>query len=350
MPHDLRGLLITLALACAAQLAGLAWAWQASGPSSGLWLAGIGLIASLVALAGLWFRRQRACDRTGVTVAQALNALTDAVIQVDCTGHPTYLNPAGEAMLGLGAGAAPPSGILIEAWRFVDRETRAPLLADLLARAEREGPVRIPDGARLINRYGLELEVEGLCQPLRDEQGQARHFLLHLRDITEQQEWRRQLPDLWDRDPVSGLPGARFLHQRLARALDHRRASDLPLALLYLGLDGVEAVYAREGAHAGDTLVRLVAARVRAHVRDSDLIARLDAACFVVLLSQCPAEVSERIASGIANSLRDFRFAWRGHEQAIAVCLGRVAMPPFTGEPEALIEAARRAGTPVQPL
>lgn len=350
MPHDLRGLLITLALACAAQLAGLAWVWQATGPGPGLWLAWLGLALSLAALAAIWARRHRACERAGTAVEQALDALTDAVIQVDRAGHPTYLNPAGEAMLGLGAGALPPSGILVEDWRFVDRQTRAPLLGGLLARAEREGLVRIPEDARLINRYGLELEVEGFCQPLRDDHGQARHFLLHLRDVTEAQEWRRQLPDLWDRDPVSGLPGARFLHLRLARALDHRRASDLPLALFYLGLDGVNAVYAREGAHAGDTLVRLIAARLRAHVRESDLIARLDAACFVVLLSQCPAEVSERIAEEIAVSLRDFRFAWRGHEHAIVVCMGRVAMPPFTGEPEALIEAARLTGTPVQPL
>ncbi|MFA5081191.1 MAG: diguanylate cyclase [Hydrogenophilaceae bacterium] len=291
-------------------------------------LIGLALLASLAAL--LLIRLQTRKKRVETT----LNALPDAIIQVDATGELNYLNPAGEAMLGTGI-AAP--------WHFIDHETRSPLLDVLLTQANKEGLVRIPAGARLINRHGLELEVEGICQPLRDQHGRINNYLLQLRDVSEENEWRRQQPDLWDRDPVSSLPGCSFMADRLNRALQKRRAADRPMTYLDISFTGIRAVYDEIGSQAGNTLIRHLAALLRAHVRDTDLVARMDDETFAVLLTACPAEISQRIAGEIQTALDGFGFEWDNLDHKVQGRLGKVDIPPFDGSLDELLAAARPA-------
>ncbi len=289
-------------------------------------LIGLALLASLSAL--LLIRLQTRKKRVETT----LNALPDAIIQVDAAGGLNYLNPAGEAMLGTGIEAP---------WHFIDHETRSPLLAVLLAQASKEGQVSIPAGARLINRHGLELEVEGICQPLHDQHGRINNYLLQLRDVSEENEWRRQQPDLWDRDPVSSLPGRSFMADRLNRALQKRRAADQPMTYLGISFTGIRAVYDEVGSQAGNTLIRHLAALLRAHVRDTDLVARMDDETFAVLLTACPAGISQRIAGEIQTALDGFGFEWDNLGHTVQGRLGKVDIPPFDGSVDELLAIAR---------
>lgn len=299
-----------------------------AGPGQG-WtgLAGLALLAGLLYL--LIAQRRRYAS-----LAATLAALPDAVIQLDPGGRIAHANPAAAAMLGLAPGdtrfdqAAP--------WQLLDPASRAPQLTDLLARADRDGAACIPAGTRLVNRQGLEIEVEGLCRALP-----GHGHLLQLRDITEASEWRRRQPDLWDRDPVSGLPGRQLMERRLGQSLINRRSVDLPLSFLYLPVGGIRAVYDAHGDPAGDALVRHLAALIRAQVRDTDLVARMDDEAFAVLLAPCPAEVSRAIAARIRGSLDGFRFEWQGHEHAVRAALGQVDMPPFEGGLDELLAASR---------
>ncbi|NTV95733.1 MAG: diguanylate cyclase, partial [Thiobacillus sp.] len=268
----------------------------------------------------------------------ALNVLFDAVIQLDATGDLHFLNPAGATLLGLAAGGTDGTPA---AWSFIDHATRAPLLATLLERARKEGLTRIPADARLINGHGVELEVEGSCQPLHDAQGRISGYLMQLRDVTEESEWRRQQPDLWDREPVSTLPGRGFLENRLNLALLNRRAGDLPMTYLEIRIAGIRTVYETAGEAAGDRLVRHLTALLHAQVRETDLIARMDQEVFAVLLNFCPAEVSRRIAGKIMASLDGFHFEWAGSGHITRAELGQVDVPPFDGSLDELLAAAR---------
>lgn len=289
------------------------------------------LVLALVAgLSGLALARIQAHRKQA---ERTLNALPIAIVQLDATGSLRYVNPAGAAMLGLSGAAAP------AAWQLIDHATRAPVLEDLLARSGREGLTRIPPGARLINALGLELEVEGTCQPLRDAGGVG--YLLQWRDVTEEAEWRRQQPDLWDRDPVSSLPGSHFMAHRINLALINRRAGDIPMTYLHIEIGGIQAVYQDDGDTAGDSLVRHLTALLRAQVRETDLVARMGAETFAVLLPLCPAEVATHIAAKIDASLAGFRFEWTGSTRPIRAALGRVDVPPFPGGLDELLAAAQ---------
>lgn len=354
-------LLSAVGLCCAALLAALMLSAGTPAPGTGAAAAGLlapddaaggpaGLarllvgLALLAGLSALWLVRRNRDRMARMKAAMhqvegTLNALPDAVILTDAEGRPGYLNPAAEAMLGIAQGDLPDD--LAGQWQLVDHESRQPLIRHLLAQAGREGQVHIPANARLINRHGLELEVEGVCRPLRDREGRVDRYLVQLRDVTEEREWRRQQPDLWDRDPVSSLPGRCYMENRLNHAMQNRRAGDLPMSYLHLYVSGIEAVYQNAGGLAGDALIRHLTARLRSHVRDTDLIARMGQECFGILLTYCPAEISRRIADEAVADLNGFRFDWDGHSHGFEAALGEVDMPPFEGNLDDLLATAR---------
>lgn len=263
-----------------------------------------------------------------------LDALSQAVIRVDSTGQVTYLNPAAQRMLSL------PDEQLPAAIDLIDNNSRQLLVPMLLASPDDVDQIPIPNEARLITRQGIELEVEGSCRIVRNGQRRPLLAILQLHDVTEEREWIRRQPDLWDRDMLTALPGRNFMINRLSRVMERERAGERPLSYLQIKLDGIQDVYREAGSKAGDALIRHLTALLRPHIRDTDLLARTDTDTFSALLTLCPEEVTERIRSSIRHSLTSSHFHWDGKTYRIGVRIGSVRIPPFSGTVEDLFAAA----------
>ncbi len=301
---------------------------------------GLAVLAGLAALFLVrlnWLECKRANSKNELANV-ALNALSDAILEFDAAGRLTFTNTSGEALLGVRTECADAAD---DAWQFIDSLSRTPLLNTLFELSRKVGMVKIPVGARLVNRHGIELEVEGDCQPLRDQGGDIRSYLLHLRDVTEEREWQRQQPDLWDRDPITALPGRCFIENRISRILQSRRAGDLPASYLYVAVSGIREVYEQAGNQAGDALLRQLTSVLRSQVRDTDLVGRMDQDAFAVLLTLCPAEISRRIAGRLEASLASLHFEWGGRMHPIRARIGQVDSPPFSGTLDELLVAAQ---------
>lgn len=108
-------------------------------------------------------------------------------------------------------------------------------------------------------------------------------------------------------DPLTGLPNRRGLNAALADALPHAAPGRL-VALYALDLDGFKPVNDRFGHDVGDELLVAVAQRLRAHIRSSDLVARVGGDEFVLM----------------AHALPDERAA---HELGLKLC--EAFVPPF---------------------
>jgi diguanylate cyclase (GGDEF)-like protein len=102
-------------------------------------------------------------------------------------------------------------------------------------------------------------------------------------------------------DGLTGLSNRVLFHDRLDHALALHHRDGRPLAVLYCDLDDFKAVNDRFGHHAGDRLLRQVAERLRATVRDGDTVARVGGDEFAVLLEGAgdPGEPAERIMAEI---------------------------------------------------
>jgi len=92
-------------------------------------------------------------------------------------------------------------------------------------------------------------------------------------------------------DPLTGLPNRRGLNAALAEVLPHASPGRL-VAVYVLDLDGFKPVNDRFGHDVGDELLVAVAQRLCAHIRSSDLVARVGGDEFVLVAHGLPDERS----------------------------------------------------------
>ncbi|SIN69530.1 diguanylate cyclase (GGDEF) domain-containing protein [Sulfurivirga caldicuralii] len=101
-------------------------------------------------------------------------------------------------------------------------------------------------------------------------------------------------------DTLTHLPNRNYFTATLEDTLTRAENEDAAFALLFLDLDGFKPVNDTYGHAAGDELLRLVAARLVASVREDDFVARLGGDEFVILLRDL---VDEDIIQTISKRL-----------------------------------------------
>jgi two-component system, cell cycle response regulator len=85
-------------------------------------------------------------------------------------------------------------------------------------------------------------------------------------------------------DPLTGLANRRLLADRMSMNIAHARRNKSAMAVVYLDLDGFKQVNDTLGHGAGDTLLKMVAGRLEATVRQEDTVARLGGDEFMIAL------------------------------------------------------------------
>ena len=126
--------------------------------------------------------------------------------------------------------------------------------------------------------------------------------VLHLRDLAGRRSSELELERLAYTDYLTGLPNRARLMAALAGARARVAAGGPPACLLLLDLDGFKPVNDIAGHDAGDHLLVQVAERLRATVRDGDLVGRLGGDEFAVLVGDGLDEataLAERIVAGL---------------------------------------------------
>lgn len=122
------------------------------------------------------------------------------------------------------------------------------------------------------------------------------HNMLEVRLLYKQlQQYSHALESMAMHDALTGLPNRRLLMDRLSSAIAHAHRNKSAMAVMYLDLDGFKEVNDSLGHDAGDMLLKMVADRLVAAVRQEDTVARMGGDEFVIGLW----ETSD--ADGVAN-------------------------------------------------
>jgi Amt family ammonium transporter len=109
---------------------------------------------------------------------------------------------------------------------------------------------------------------------------------------------------------------------------------------LYIDLDQFKVVNDTCGHQAGDRLLRDVTGLLQTRVRASDTIARLGGDEFGVLLEGCTLEQATRIAEGVRQAIRDYRFVWGASTLSVGASVGVVQIQADTESVASVMSAA----------
>lgn len=225
---------------------------------------------------------RRAAD---ARLRDVLGGLSGVCVQLDASGTVTFVNDA-----FLDATGWVRSEVVGAEWceGFVPAGCATRSLFDLAVTAvadaaavRGEGEVFARDGGRRVIAWDIV--------PVQHENGRAGGLVAIGRDVTDERRGAaerarlaRALAAMTDRDELTGLlnrHGFARIAEHAARVAARTRRTD---ALLWVSLDELPAVYGGYGEAAGDDAVCAVAEALRGVVRDSDVVARVGAAEFVV--------------------------------------------------------------------
>lgn len=109
-------------------------------------------------------------------------------------------------------------------------------------------------------------------------------------------------------DGLTGLANRATLVERLGHALRRVRRAEGSVAVLFIDLDNFKQINDARGHHAGDELLRAVAARIDADLRPGDTVARFGGDEFVALCEDVTGpddamEVAERLRSSLGQAV-----------------------------------------------
>jgi diguanylate cyclase (GGDEF)-like protein len=209
-------------------------------------------------------------------------------------------------------------------WNATVEEYLTDLDARIRAGLPTDEVFELPDG-RTVSRHFEPLAGHG--------------WLMTLEDISERRVAEQKIAYLANHDLLTGLANRSLFHEQLGQALVEA-ASNKGFAMLYLDLDRFKAVNDSFGHPVGDSLLRIVADRLRAAVRDRDTVVRMGGDEFVILQRNVSdrAEtivLADRIIEAIGTP-----FIVEGHRLSIGVSIGITMAPSDQMSPERLLHDA----------
>ncbi|MFZ2113627.1 MAG: EAL domain-containing protein [Solirubrobacteraceae bacterium] len=146
----------------------------------------------------------------------------------------------------------------------------------------------------------LDVTLVRMCQSFEVERRRA-HEELHRR--------QEELAFMATHDALTGLPNRTLILDRVEQMIVRARRNQTPVAALFVDLDNFKHINDTLGHSVGDQLLRAVAARLEAVVRDIDALGRLGGDEFVVVaegmsLAAGPELIAERLLGALKQPFK----------------------------------------------
>ncbi|MFL6551485.1 MAG: putative bifunctional diguanylate cyclase/phosphodiesterase [Povalibacter sp.] len=160
--------------------------------------------------------------------------------------------------------------------------------------------------ARIYRRDGEIIWISENARAVYNESGQVVCYEGTVEDITERKLYQARIEQQANYDTLTGLANRSLLNDRLQQGILSAANYGTRLAVVFVDLDRFKYINDSLGHHVGDELLRAMAERLKASVRESDTVARLGGDEFVLLIGgqrdpDSVAVVLERMLSDISQ-------------------------------------------------
>lgn len=170
------------------------------------------------------------------------------------------------------------------------------------------------------------------------------HNQLLIGEIEERKAEQEQLQYAATHDALTGLPNRILLNDYLEGFISRAKRTKKKMAWIYIDLDHFKELNDTYGHNAGDSLLVIVAQRLRESVRESDTVGRLAGDEFTVLLDGIhSADEALRIAENIRLSLEAPYDLSIGQEYNTSASLGVALYPDHGADMTTLSKSADQA-------
>jgi diguanylate cyclase (GGDEF)-like protein/PAS domain S-box-containing protein len=289
---------------------------------------------------GIDISKRRAHERQLNLYKRALSAASNGVIiaHSGCPDRPTeYVNPAFERITGYAAD------------EIVGRDPRF-MVAPGLDADERNRMRQALHEQRSVHVVLRNLRKNGELfwndlhiTPIHDDNGQVTHFVGILVDVTASKQRADHLEHEVNHDSLTGLANRTLLWDRLDHAVHLAQRHQTLVAAVLIDLDNFKTINDTFGHDAGDAVLKVVARRLQATVRDSDTVARLSGDEFVMVLVDQPSlRYTLRMVERVRRALT-MPATFGGSEILVGASLGVAAFPHDGRTSADLVRAADMA-------
>lgn len=251
-----------------------------------------------------------------------INLLLDTVFVVDAEDRIVFVSDACEALLGYRADEM--IGTLIT--EYMHPEDLTSTLAS--ARRVMSGKPHLDFRNRYLRKDGSVVHILWSARWADEE----RVRIGVARDVTALTQAESELRFLAHHDPLTKLTNRALFFDRLETALRSARRRKGNLALLFVDVDDFKRINDVHGHAVGDQVLRTMARRLEACVRESDTVARMGGDEFVMLF--CDVQSRDAVSAKVDQILQALAPPLEGDFGGIAMpsCSIGVACYPVDGE------------------
>lgn len=296
------------------------------------------LTASLMQMHSLAQRSTHAYAQVEAQLAhqsQILDQIHESVLTLDQMGYITSWNRGAEQLFGYTALEAVGRNIL---FLYADEDL-----------GEEEGDV-LPDlfaehGGRMMEvkrrkKSGEVFWASLSLSPLRDLAERPSGLIAYLTDITERKQAEEQLHHLAYYDELTGLPNRTLFARLVDQAVMVAQRSESAGCILFIDLNRFKRINDTLGRRIGDELLQQVAQRLKATLRDEDLVARLSGDEYAVGLADIRQHFEATTVAQKLQAALDAPFMIGGHDLRVGASIGISVYPQDGNDAETLLALA----------
>ncbi|MBN2851148.1 MAG: diguanylate cyclase [Clostridia bacterium] len=229
-----------------------------------------------------------------------LSSVGDGVITTDKKGAVLLLNRVAEIMTGWTQKEA--SGHpLEEVFNTMSELTGKTCDEDIKDVYSRWNTFEFKENYILTAKNGVEMPIEGVIAPIKDNYGNYSGTVLVFRDFSERKKKLIEIEYLSFRDKLTGLYNRRFFDEEFKR-IDTKR--NYPLTVVMADVNGLKLINDAFGHMNGDKLLVKFADAVKKESRADDIVARIGGDEFVLLLPKTDVDETIRIIERLKNNIK----------------------------------------------
>ncbi len=211
--------------------------------------------------------------------------------------------------------------------------------SDILARqgkheSARQELQRLRRREQMIRAEALEGRVRVVALQLESRQ--------NARSLHAAQSTSRRFESLALQDALTGIANRRRFELRMEELLSQSAGAAEPVCVALLDVDRFKAVNDGHGHAVGDAVLKTIAQTLAAHMRDTDLPARLAGDEFVIVFGRTGIDTAKAICERIRTAVAGFDWGSVAAGLAVSVSLG-VAASRAGDSPRSLLERSDMA-------